>query len=87
MSYTRKQLARLAPRQQGLRLWQARAGRLWKAYLRIASAVAGLLGTVMLAIQYFVILPLFAALAKRAERREPDGFSPSRSRLTLEGQY
>jgi len=87
MSYTRKQLARLAPRQQGLRLWQARAGRLWKAYLRIASAVAGLLGTVMLAIQYFVILPLFAALAKRAARREPDGFSPSRSRLTLEGQY
>ena len=62
MSYTRKQLARLAPRQQGLRLWQARAGRLWKAYLRIASALAGLLGTIMLAIQYFVILPLFAVL-------------------------
>jgi rubrerythrin len=87
MSYTRKQLSRLTPRHQGLRLWQARAGRLWKAYLRIASAVAGLLGTIMLAIQYFAILPLFAALAKRAARREPDGFSPSRSPLTLEGQY
>ena len=37
MNYTRKQLARLAPRKQGLRLWQARAGRLWKAYLRLAS--------------------------------------------------
>jgi rubrerythrin len=87
MSYTRKQLARLAPRREGLRLWQARAGRLWKAYLRFASALAGILGTLMLAIQYFVILPLFALLAKRSARREPEGFAPSRPVLTLEGQY
>jgi rubrerythrin len=87
MTYTRKQLARLSPRRQGLRLWQARAGRLWKAYLRVATAVAALLGTVMLAIQYFLILPLFAVLAKRAARREPEGFSRTRAVLTLQRQY
>ena len=41
----------------------------------------------MLAIQYFLILPPFAVLAKRAARREPDGFSPPRAGLTLERQY
>jgi rubrerythrin len=87
MTYTRKQLARLSPRRQGLRLWQARAGRLWKTYIRIATALAALLGTAMLAIQYFLILPLFAVFAKRAARREPDGFSPSRAGLQLERQY
>jgi rubrerythrin len=87
MTYTRKQLARLSPARQGLRLWQARAGRLWKAYLRVATAVAALLGTVMLAIQYFLILPVFAVLAKRAARREPEGFSRPRAGWTLQGQY
>jgi len=87
MTYTRKQLARLAPRKQGLRLWQARAGRLWNVYLRVASALAGLLGTVMLAIQYFLILPVFALLARRAARREPEGFFPSRAAVALERQY
>jgi len=87
MTYTRKQLARLSPRQQGFRLWKARAGRLWKAYLRVATALAALLGTVMLAIQYFVILPPFALLAKHSARREREGFSPSRSGLAMEDQY
>jgi len=87
MTYTRKQLARLAPRRQGFRLWQARAGRLWKAYLRVATALAAALGTVMLAIQYFVVLPVFALLAKRAARREPVGFSPSRAAIRMEHQY
>ena len=62
-------------------------GKLWKAYLRVATAVAALLGTVMLAIQYFLILPPFAVLAKRAARREPDRFFPPRAGLTLERQY
>src|SRR6266508_2454239 len=87
MTYTRKQLARLAPRKQGLRLWQARAGRLWNVYLRVATALAGLLGTVILAIQYFLILPVFALLARRAARREPEGFFPSRAAVALERQY
>jgi rubrerythrin len=87
MNYTRKQLARLAPRKQGLRLWQARAGRIWKAYLRIASALASGLGTVLLGIQYFVLLPPFAILAKRAARRERPGFSASRAPTPLKRQY
>jgi rubrerythrin len=87
MNYTRKQLARLAPRKQGLRLWQARAGRLWKAYLRFASALASVLGTLMLGIQYFVLLPPFAILAKRAARREQPGFRVSRAPTPLQRQY
>lgn len=87
MSYTRKQLARLSPRKQGLRLWQARAGRLWKAYLRVASALAAVLGTLMLGIQYFVLLPPFALLAKRAARRERRGFWPARAEAPLGRQY
>jgi hypothetical protein len=87
MTYTRKQLARLAPRKQGLRLWQARAGRLWKAYLRIASALASVLGRSMLGIQYFALVPPFALLAKRAARREEPGFAVARAPTPLESQY
>lgn len=87
MTYTRKQLARLAPRKQGLRLWQARAGRLWKAYLRVANALASVFGRVVLGIQYFVLLPPFAFLAKRAERRESPGLSAARVPTPLRRQY
>jgi rubrerythrin len=87
MSYTRKQLARLAPRRQGLRLWTARAARLWRTYLRVATALAGVLGTLMLALQYFLLLPPFALLAKRAARREPEGFSRARAAPPLKSQY
>jgi rubrerythrin len=87
MSYTRKQLARIAPRKQGLRLWQARAGRLWKTYLRVAGALASVLGTVMLGLQYFLLLPPFAFLAKRAARREPQGFARARAETPMQSQY
>ena len=87
MSYTRKQLARVSPRKQGLRLWQARLGRLWKTYLRLATAVAAVLGSLMLGVQYFLILPLFALLAKRAARGEPSGFTPARQDGTAGSQY
>jgi rubrerythrin len=87
MSYTRSQLARVAPKKQGLRLWQSRLGRMWKAYLRLATALASLFGTVFLRLQYFVVLPLFALLAKRSMRREPEGFSPPRARSPLTSQY
>ncbi len=82
MKYTRLQLSRVAPRRQGWLLWRARLGRLWKAYLRAAAALAGLIGTLVLTIQYFVVLPPFALLAKRAARREPVGWaavSPDRA--------
>ncbi len=84
MAYTRTQLLRVAPR--GYALWRARAGRLWKAYLRIASAVAGVLGGILLLVQYFVIIPPFAFLAKRAARREATGFAPHEDR-PLRSQY
>ena len=87
MSYTRSQLARIAPKKQGLRLWQSRAGRVWKVYLRLATAIASVFGTLLLTVQYFVVLPLFALLAKRSARREPDGFAKPRARTDLKSQY
>jgi len=89
MNYTLAQLTRVAPKRHRLVLWRARLGRLWKAYLRVMSAIAAVMGTVILTLQYFVLLPPFALLAKRAERREPQGWtpvSPQRER-PLESQY
>ena len=61
-----------------------------KAYLRLATAIAGLLGTVVLLAQYFLLLPIFALLAKRAARRERPGFSEPLRRdgpVALRSQY
>jgi len=77
MNYTYTQLARVSPGSYGWKLWRARASRLWKRYLRMAAAVAGIFGSVLLTIQYFVLLPPFAWLAKRAARREPAGWIPA----------
>ncbi|HTO97774.1 MAG TPA: ferritin-like domain-containing protein [Myxococcales bacterium] len=87
MSYTGAQLARVASRRTGARLWQARLGRLWKGYLRAAAALASLLGAIFLTVQYFLLLPPFAILARRAQRKEPQGFSPCRPAGRLESQY
>src|SRR6185436_16318375 len=75
MNYTYTQLARVLPRSYRRQVWQARASRLWKRYLRVAAAVAGVLGTAVLTIIYFVLLAPFAWLAKRAQRREPAGWT------------
>src|SRR5262247_1055347 len=45
MNYTYTQLARIAPKQYRRRVWRARASRLWKRYLRVAAAVASLVGS------------------------------------------
>ena len=87
MTYTHQQLTRVAPRQWNARLWKARLGRLWKAYLRIAAAVAGLLGTIVLLLQYVIFLPPFAFLATRNARREPQGWFPARPSTPLRSQY
>jgi hypothetical protein len=90
MDYTRSQLERIVPERHGRHLWRARAGRVWKAYLRVASAIAGLLGTVVLAAQYFLVLPIFAFLAKRAARRERPGWrepTHREGRNPLESQF
>jgi hypothetical protein len=76
MNYTLSQLVRVSPQRHRWQLWRARFTRLWKAYLRVAAAIGGAFGTVLLTIQYFVLLPPFAFLAKRAERREPSGWRP-----------
>lgn len=91
MTYTKTQLGRVAPARRGLALWRARAGRLWKAYLRLALAIATVLGAVVLTVQYFVLIPPFAWLAKRAARRETSGWrirpaAPAGDR-DLESQY
>ena len=76
MNYTYTQLARVSPNSYRREVWRARANRLWKRYLRVAAAVANLLGALILAIMYFVLLPPFAWLAKRAARKEPIGWQP-----------
>jgi rubrerythrin len=75
MNYTYTQLARVSPRSYRWHVWRARASRLWKRYVRVAAAIAGVLGTAMLSAMYFIVLPPFAWLAKRAERREPPGWT------------
>jgi hypothetical protein len=89
MNYTLTQLVRVSPERHRSRLWWARLGRLWKAYLRLASALAGAIGGVILTVQYFILLPPFAWLAKRANKREPVGWSaiPPARNDSLHRQY
>jgi rubrerythrin len=88
MNYTRKQLERVSPRRHGWRLWVARLHRLWKVYLRFAAAFASVMGAVILAVQYFVVLPVFALFAKRSARREALGWTPAQERPhSLTSQY
>ncbi len=76
MNYTYAQLARIAPQTYRRHVWHARAKRLWNRYLRVAAALASVLGNAMLTVMYFVLLPPFAWMARRAERREPSGWTP-----------
>jgi rubrerythrin len=76
MNYTYTQLARIRPKGYRRQVWQARGSRLWKRYLRLAVAVASVIGGVILTLMYFVVLAPFAWLAKRAARREPIGWTP-----------
>jgi len=76
MNYTYTQLARISPATCRRQVWQARASRVWKRYVRVAAAVAGVLGSAMLVLQYFILLPPFAWMAKRAARREAAGWVP-----------
>jgi len=77
-NYSYAQLRRVSPTRYGWHLAWARLGRLWKAYLRLASAIAGVMGAVLLTVQYFVLLPVFALLAKRSSSREAAGWIESR---------
>jgi len=88
MNYTKRELVRVSPKKHGSALFFARAHRLWKGYLRVATALAGVLGGVMLTAQYFLVLPLFALLAKRAARSEAGGWVVrANSRSSFASQY
>jgi hypothetical protein len=76
MNYTYTQLARISPQSYRRQVWWARTNRVWKRYVRVAAAVGALLGATILTVLYFLLLPPFAWLAKRAERREPHGWRP-----------
>jgi hypothetical protein len=76
MNYTYTQLARISPRSHRWQIWRARGSRLWKRYLRVAAAIAAFFGTAMISLLYFVVLPPFAWIAKRGERREVRGWMP-----------
>src|SRR5213596_497143 len=68
MNYTYTQLTRVLPRSYRRQVWRARASRLWKRYLRVAAAMAGLIGNAVLTCMYFTVLAPFVWPAKRAER-------------------
>jgi rubrerythrin len=74
MNYTYTQLTRVSPRSYRRQVWRARASRVWKRYLRVAAAIAAMFGFVSLTAIYFIVLPPFAWLARRAARREPSGW-------------
>src|SRR5256884_4394034 len=76
MNYTLTHLVRVAPERHRRHLWRARLSRLWKGYLRLAPALASVTGTLILTVQYFVLLPPFAWLAKRPARKESPGWFP-----------
>lgn len=74
MRYSLAELDRVAPGRRRWLLWKARLRRLWKAYLRLATAIAGVMAAIILTAQYFLLLPPFALLARRAARRETPGW-------------
>ena len=79
MRYSRAELERIAPAHHRRLLWAARLRRWWKAYLRLAMAIAGMIATAILTAQYFILLPPFAWAAKRAAQRERPGWVDIRS--------
>ena len=80
MNYTYTQLARISPRSYRRQVWLARGSRLWRRVVRLAAGVGALMGTVFLTLLYFVLMPPFAWLARRAAGREPEGWAPVSAR-------
>ena len=89
MNYTLSQLVRVSAQRHRLLLWRARLSRLWKGYLRLAMALAGVISGLVLTILYFTLLVPFALLAKRVAWREPTGWLPvsSERNASLDRQY
>jgi hypothetical protein len=55
----------------------------------MAAALGAVIGGFIMTVQYFVILPPFSWLAKRAERRESPGWTPisPQHNRSLQRQY
>ena len=89
MSYTLSQLQRVSRQRHRVLLWRARLSRLWKGYLRLAVAMAGLLSGLVMTLLYFTVLLPFAWIAKRAARKEPTGWTPigAERNASLNRQY
>jgi rubrerythrin len=87
MNYTYTQLTRVMPKSYRWHVWRARGRRLWNRYLRVAAAIASVFGATILTLVYFVLLPPFAWIAKRAARREPVGWTPIGRNDAPTGQY
>jgi hypothetical protein len=87
MNYTYTQLTRVMPTSYRWHVWRARGRRLWNRYLRVAAAIASVFGATILTLVYFVLLPPFAWLARRAARREPAGWTPIGRSDAPTGQY
>lgn len=83
MRYSLAELERVAPGRARRTLWGARLKRLWQGYLRAASLIANAVATVLLTLQYFILLPPFALLAKRSARHEALGWT--RRTITARG--
>jgi len=79
MRYSLAELQRVAPGRARRTLWIARLRRLWQAYLRVAMMFANAIATVLLVLQYFILLPPFALLARRSTRREQLGWVQRKS--------
>lgn len=86
MRYTETQLRRIAGPHHRRQLWLARMTRLWRAYLGLATAVAAVIGTLVLTLQYFLVVPLFVVLLRRSARAQRPGFVTAQRRR-LESQY
>jgi hypothetical protein len=89
MNYTAAQLSRISPHHQRRALWRARMGRLWKAYLRFAVALAGVIAGAVLALEYFLLLPPFALMARWSARKERSGWVTTAARpdRSLKNEY
>ncbi|NWK94372.1 rubrerythrin family protein [Sphingobium lactosutens] len=74
MRYSRVELSRVAPGQANRALWASRLRRLWRAYVRTALVMADMIARLILTLLYFLLLPPFALLARRAARKEPPGW-------------
>jgi hypothetical protein len=87
MNYTYTQLTRVMPTSYRWHVWRARGRRLWNRYLRVAAAIASVFGATILTLVYFVLLPPFAWVARRAARRESAGWTPIPRNDVPTGQY